>query len=750
MSNHGLTVNLKVHLIAGMEHASNVQAGTGGAGPDQPKSISQKRQKMESKNVILKLGHGARVKDMEMKKVARLRARGVAMGLAALAKRCALARARKLEALENRPVEVSTVSEIEGIYRAEFVRAWAGCGQVVNLRKLYLRRKRGGVNPYPFQARLAWIRALRTAMSQSRSEIYRSHKLADETASMADLMRLRDEIGGTGARGQGIEATAFEAVADGSRGGWMSSSRIVRHARECLIVHWTLAGGQRWQSALAADLAMMRDCLRVARGEGHEVFLTEFFDCVVIDEGVRLKATESLISLGVRTLRPQFRLVLTGTPVKNILDDIFWLAHWACGGHSDPTPRWPYEDSDKAKERFANDHLLLERNISREEEYKARTGKNRTTKKRTPRICNIHRLWKLFGPVIIRRRKDDCGEDIVAKRFVPMRIRPGTAQQAVYQRYVANKPVASKTGEPVKGTTRAAMQLQLLREAALCPDSLHLSQANVCGDGPKRSWTDLTPKSIAMLKLVGDLLQVGQQLTIMSSFQHFSRTFSARLTEAGVSHAVLDGSVPPEKRGEIAAEFKARKFAVLIGGIESMSEGHSFDQCSHLILPSLVWAMDKNLQAIDRVHRLTSREDVTIYTFATENTVDVLLESRFQEKKDSAQLALDGRLFADDHKEINLTELLADAITNFNPDAPTFNEKDMETEWDATLRNRLRHAETAWREWHPPIIPGHNLTSADIEMESAAIAAIETISPIGPISPISPRAAIALSRLQNL
>jgi SNF2 family DNA or RNA helicase len=476
--------------------------------------------------------------------------------------------------------------------------------------------------------------------------------------------------------------------------------------------------------------------------------LTDYFDCVVIDEGVRLKASESFISRGVRTLRPQFRLVLTGTPVKNILDDIFWLAHWACGGHSDPTPRWPYEDSDKAKERFANEHLLIERNITQEEEYKARTGKNRTAKKRTPKICNIHRLWKLFGPVIIRRRKDDCGEDIPAKRFVPMRIRPGTAQQAVYQRYVGNKPTASKTGEAVKGTARAAMQLQLLREAALSPDSPHLARASVCGDGPRRSWTDLTPKSAAMLKLVSDVMHSGEQIVVMSPFQHFSRTFAARLSEAGVSHALLDGTVAPEKRGEIAGEFKARKFAVLIGGIESMSEGHSFDQCCHLILPSLVWAMDKNLQAIDRVHRLTSRKDVTIYTFATENTVDVLLESRFQEKKDSAQLALDGRLFAEDHKEINLAELLADAISNFDPSAPTFDETDIEAEWDASLRARLRHAETAWREWNPPILPGHGTTAADIAIESAAIAEIE--DPYVPSVPSSSRAAAALARLLSL
>lgn len=479
--------------------------------------------------------------------------------------------------------------------------------------------------------------------------------------------------------------------------------------------------------------------------------LATYFDCVVIDEGVRLKATESFISQGVRTLSPRYRLVLTGTPIKNILDDLFWLCQWACGGHADPTPRWPYENTEKAKQRFAAEHLLTERNLTKEAEALAATGKTRSIKKRTPKICNIHRLWKLLGPVVIRRRKDDCGEDIVAKRFIPMRIRPGTAQQAVYSRYVAHKPVASKIGDPIDPSAAVAMQIQLLREAALSPSSTNLSEACVTGDGPRRSWTDFTPKSAAMFKLIADLVSQGEQVVVMSPFQYFSRAFAHRLNEAGVSHAVLDGCVRPELRGEMASEFKERKFAVLIAGIESMSEGHSFEQCSHLILPSLVWAMDKNLQAIDRVHRLTSRRDVTIYTFVTENTIDVLLESRFQEKKDSAQLAIDGRLFAEDHQEINLAQLLSETIENFDPTAPTFDEQGIENEWEASLCARLRNAEQAFRQWHPPVLEGMGVSSAEV---SAAVATISKPArkPAKrvPRDPVQSRVHAALARLMSL
>jgi len=56
------------------------------------------------------------------------------------------------------------------------------------------------------------------------------------------------------------------------------------------------------------------------------------FDYVGADEAVAMKGDDSFMSLGIRTLNPRRRLVLTGTPVKNQLHDIFWLLAWASQG----------------------------------------------------------------------------------------------------------------------------------------------------------------------------------------------------------------------------------------------------------------------------------------------------------------------------------------------------------------------------------------------------------------------------------
>lgn len=507
----------------------------------------------------------------------------------------------------------------------------------------------------------------------------------------------------------------------------------------------------------------------------------DLFDHVLCDEAVRIKSNDSHIGLGVREMRPRFRHPLTATPIKNHLDDIFWLCHWSAGGTDEPTARWPYANSFSAKEDFANEHMIIEQNHTKEARL-AEQEKYRKIVKRTSQICNIHRLWKLLAPIVVRRRKDDVGEDIVPKTIVPIIVNPGHAQKVVYQFHATHAPEYNKNGQEMSKIAKVVAQLQNLRQAALCPDSANLGAGGLSPhtlrrivmehwqptSGPiddkrtekallvarkgaatpfpaeaeaafalvesmvdkgqidlakiikavpvleeklrkeidasksSRSWTDHNPKQAALLKLICDLIATGEQVVVMSPFQAFSQTLHNRLTQAGVSACLLDGNISPRKRGIIAGEFKRKKYAVLIGGQKSMGEGHSFECASHLILPSIDWAFDINAQSIDRVHRLNSTKPVTIYLMITAASIDQRLESLFREKGDSAQLALDGRLFADHTEELNLGDLLREAVRNFDPKAPTISEASIEQEWDS-LKAKLRHAEHAYREFHPEI-----------------------------------------------
>src|SRR5580658_80876 len=129
------------------------------------------------------------------------------------------------------------------------------------------------------------------------------------------------------------------------------------------------------------------------------------FDCVVIDEGVKMKGTDTQVGKGIRQMQPRHRLVLTATPIKNRLPDVFWLVWWAVGGNDKATARFPYAGGADELERFAGKFMLSEFNRTKCAEAKSKAP-SRYTKLR-PEICNIHLLWKIMAPNILRRRKAD-------------------------------------------------------------------------------------------------------------------------------------------------------------------------------------------------------------------------------------------------------------------------------------------------------------------------------------------------------
>ena len=411
--------------------------------------------------------------------------------------------------------------------------------------------------------------------------------------------------------------------------------------------------------------------------------LADCFDCVVCDEAVRLKSGDedasggSYIAGGVLGLRPKYRLALTGTPIKNRLPDVFHLAGWVCGHSAEPTARWPYGNTSAHKASFSSNHLVIEENLTKQAAARKR-GQFQAYRKQTNKVTNVHHLWKLLGPVIARRRKDQIGNDIVSKTIHPIRVMPGTDQQAVYKWHLQHPPECK--------TLLASLgaQLQALRQAALCPWSSGLDR--------HKSTTRWSPKMLAILHLAADLMAKGEQLVIYSPFQEFSTALKSALQDAAVPALLLDGRVKNTLRGPLAADFKAGKYPVLIAGIESMGEGHSFECASHLVIPSLSWAYDANRQAIERVHRLTSKKEVIIYAMITANSIDERLAAIFQEKGDASDLALDGRLFDEDKEEVSLADLIRSATLDFDPAATTLPEASLVQEWEHSLRSRLTAA----------------------------------------------------------
>jgi len=453
-----------------------------------------------------------------------------------------------------------------------------------------------------------------------------------------------------------------------------------------------------WKPTMASMLALYE-----GQGAG--------FDSIVLDEATRLQSTNAKMACGIRKLNPTYRILLTGTPIKNKVDSIFHLLHFAAGGNTSPTAQFPFTADSESKENFANLYLEKDRFVSREEarKRKAIASNSKMPKgkmiKRSARICNIHHLWKLIAPTVLRRLKDNCGEDIVERTIRPIIVKPGSAQLAVYGHHLKYPPTSPKSDptRSLNGRAAKGYQLNILRQVALCPDDPELKNViNSNHRDLKASWTPWTPKLSATLSLVAKLLSQGEQVIIGSPFCHFSNLVHSFLTEAKVPCLLLDGKTSPEKRGLLVKSFKNKVIPVIIAGTKAMGEGHSFECCSHLITPSLSWAYDENDQIVDRIWRLNSKKPVTIYPIVTEYSIDEAMTESYIDKKDSAGLALDARVLTEQVDDIDPDMLLADAYDKFRASADSIQEATLEDGWPQ-LRKSLTISSRLYKEFHPPI-----------------------------------------------
>ncbi len=477
------------------------------------------------------------------------------------------------------------------------------------------------------------------------------------------LATCRDGLGQTAA-----EAAASQADADGASIP-NSEFRIPNSEIRCL------------HSPAMADLA------------------AELFAVVSLDEGVRMKGDSTLIGAGIRKLRPRYRLVLTGTPIKNRLPDVFWLITWATGLQPEGSPRWPFPATLDAKEDFGAEFMVTETNLTQAAKEKGKKARDKRFTKATPEVCQLHRLYKLLGPNLLRRRKDDIGEGIVKKVYRSVSVPMGTEQKQVYAHHLAAEYLTGPLGRQFKNPM---MQLTALRQAAAAPHSENLLTQPDSREGHGRSRQFWTPKLATALSLIRDALAAGDQIVVFSAFHEATSTLSRLLDEAGVPHARLDGNVTPTRRGRLSERFKggttlpaAEALPVALCGIEAAAEGHNWFRASQVIRYDKSLALDKNEQSINRAHRLTSPKDVTVWDLEVEGTTDLKLTQLSKDKGDAADLVLDGRLMGERPEEVNPAALLNLAGELFHAGAKTIDEAVIAATWP-DLRRDLTAAAQHW------------------------------------------------------
>jgi superfamily II DNA or RNA helicase len=346
-------------------------------------------------------------------------------------------------------------------------------------------------------------------------------------------------------------------------------------------------------------------------------------DIVVLDEAQRIKNWATRTALTVKRLDPPYRLVLTGTPMENRLDELASIVEWVDDLALEP--KW----------RLAAWHTTPV-------DGKAEIGGAR----------NLETLRTRLAVCMVRRVRREVLSQLPARTDTRIPIEM-TAEQ-IDEHDALNMPIAQILG---RGKRRPLTQPEFLRLMTL------LTTQRVIANGMaqlrfEQIWPDLSrierptdstlrlasPKLVELRELIGQLALVeGRKVVVFSQWRRMLRlahwATGHLLAREGVRPAFFTGAEGQRRRTQNLVDFHDDPacrvlFATDAGGV-GLNLQRAASACINIELP---WNPAVLEQRIGRIHRLGQRRPIDVYNLVSEPGI----ESRIADLVGSKQALFTG------------------------------------------------------------------------------------------------------------
>lgn len=298
----------------------------------------------------------------------------------------------------------------------------------------------------------------------------------------------------------------------------------------------------------------------------------------------------------IKTLRGNYRIALTGTPVENHLGDL-----------------WSIFD-------FLNPGML------------AFLGRGRGAPSRLDEVA-AQMLRVGVRPFLLRRTKDQVARDLPERTEQAWRLELPTDHRRIYddlaEHYRARIDAAKKAQDAKKLNALILEALLRLRQAACDPRLLDEKRPGI---GVK---IEHVCESLATLK------EEGRKALVFSQFTSFLRLLSKELDERDIGYEYLDGST--KMRPKVLERFRKRADcpAFLIS-LKAGGVGLNLIEADTVFLLDPWWNPAAEAQAIDRTHRIGQQKPVFAWRLIAQGTIEEKVLDLQDDKRALAQAVFDG------------------------------------------------------------------------------------------------------------
>ena len=342
-----------------------------------------------------------------------------------------------------------------------------------------------------------------------------------------------------------------------------------------------------------------------------------FFDYVILDESQNIKNPSSKSYQSVRQLKSRFKLILSGTPVENSVNDLWTQMSFINPGLLG------------TQQYFMNEFVTpIEK---KKDEDKAR------------------KLQALIKPFVLRRTKEQVATELPPKTETLLYCKMSDEQASVYEK--VKSEYRNELLKSLEDGTYAKTQIQVLQGLIkLRQIANHPAMIDSEYEGDSGKFENV-------VHTLANVLDGGHKVLIFSQFVKQLTIYREYFDSEGIPYAYLDGST--QNRGDIVKHFQEdEKTRVFLISIKAGGVGLNLTEADYVFILDPWWNPAVEQQAIDRTHRIGQTKNVFIYKFITKDSVEEKILALQQRKLSVARALITTEdsfiksLSAEDIKEI--------------------------------------------------------------------------------------------------
>jgi len=332
-----------------------------------------------------------------------------------------------------------------------------------------------------------------------------------------------------------------------------------------------------------------------------ELFQDIHWSGLILDAAQNIKNPETQQARAARSLKADYRIALTGTPVENNVGDLWSIMEFL-------NPGFLGSQAEFKRKFFVP--------IQAERDPQA-----------------AQRLKRITGPFILRRLKTD--KSIIADLPDKMEIKvfcPLTKEQAsLYAAVVKETEEGLKSSEGIQRKGLILATLSKLKQ--VCNHPAHFLGDNSAIPGRSGKLARLT-------EMLEEVLEISDRALVFSQFAEMGTLLQKHLQEVfGIEVLFLHGGVTKQKRDRMVDRFQdeAGGPSIFVLSLKAGGTGLNLTAANHVFHFDRWWNPAVENQATDRAFRIGQTKNVQVHKFVCAGTLEEKIDEMIERKKDTAE-----------------------------------------------------------------------------------------------------------------